>query len=187
MSLVAPPRIHLCQPVAAGHSRNVYAGHSRQGHLRVSDAGGSRRSYRNGRASAVAEGTPFPEGPPESSVGGVPGWHHPAHLLASSRGSLSVLRDFRPGLSSTSRGSGVTKLLFPFFPSMSLTVLALNLHARLASILALNLHVRLAARLGLPTRGYQRLRGRARGVRRSVAHGHSLRLVPEERERERVY
>ena len=60
-------------------------------------------------SSAVAEGTPFPEGPPESSVGGVPGWHHPAHLLASSRGSLSVLRDFRPGLSSTSRGSGVTK------------------------------------------------------------------------------
>jgi hypothetical protein len=39
------------------------------------DAGGSRRSYRSGRASAVAEGTPFPEGPPKSSVGGVPGWH----------------------------------------------------------------------------------------------------------------
>jgi len=28
----------------------------------VSDAGGSRRSYRNGRASAVEEGTPFPTG-----------------------------------------------------------------------------------------------------------------------------
>jgi len=38
--------------------------------------GGSRRSYRNGRASAVAEGgTPFPEGLPKSWVGGVPCWH----------------------------------------------------------------------------------------------------------------
>ena len=56
-------------------SLNVAAGHSRRGHVWVSDAGGSRRSYRNGRAFAVAEGTPFPEGPPESSVGGFPGWH----------------------------------------------------------------------------------------------------------------
>ena len=61
--LVAPAKN---PPVPA----NVAAGHSRRGHLRVSDAGGSRRSYRNGRASAVAEGTPFPEGPPKSSVGG---------------------------------------------------------------------------------------------------------------------
>jgi hypothetical protein len=53
---------------------NVAAGHSRWS-LRVSDAGGSRRSYRNGRASAVAEGTPFPKGPPKSSVGGTPGWN----------------------------------------------------------------------------------------------------------------
>ena len=52
-------------------------------------------------SSAVAEGTPFPEGPPKSSVGGgfLAGTCHPAHVLASSRGSLSVLRDFRPGLS----------------------------------------------------------------------------------------
>jgi hypothetical protein len=79
--------------------------------LRVSDAGGSRRSYRNGRASAVAEGIAgitFPKGPPKSSVGGTPGWN----LLPSARRYgwpppglyLSVLRDFRPGLSSTSRG-----------------------------------------------------------------------------------
>ena len=80
---------------------------------------------------------------------------------------------------------------------MSLTILALNLHARLASILALNLHVRLAARLGLPTRGYQRLRectaeygpwqqptpSRLCCVDGSdlVAHVHSLRLVRRER------
>ena len=32
----------------------VAAGHSRPGSFRVSDAGGSRRSYRNSRASAVA-------------------------------------------------------------------------------------------------------------------------------------
>ena len=63
---------------------NVAAGHSRRGHLRVSDAGGSRGSYRNCRASAVAEGTPFPEGPPESSVGGAPGWH----LSSSARAGL---------------------------------------------------------------------------------------------------
>ena len=49
---------------------NVAAGHSRRGHLRVSDAGGSRRSYRNGRASAVAEGTPFPRGPKSRLWGG---------------------------------------------------------------------------------------------------------------------
>ena len=63
-------------------SYSVAAGHSRRGHIRVSDAGGSRRSYRNGRAAAVAEGTPFPEGPPESSVGGVPGWHLSSSALA---------------------------------------------------------------------------------------------------------
>ena len=48
---------------------------TRQGHHRVSDAGGSRRSYRSGRASVVAEGNPFPEGAPKWSVGGFPGWH----------------------------------------------------------------------------------------------------------------
>jgi len=53
---------------------NVAAGHS-QWSLRVSDVGGSRRSYRNGRASAVAEAIPFPKGTPKSSVGGTPGWN----------------------------------------------------------------------------------------------------------------
>jgi len=46
---------------------NVPAGHSRQG----SGAGGPRRSYRNVRASAVAEGTPFPEGPQGRLWGGL--------------------------------------------------------------------------------------------------------------------
>ena len=95
---------------------NVAAGHSRWS-LRVSDAGGSRRSYRNGRASAVAEGTSFPQGTPESSVGGTPGWN----LSSSARRYgwpppglyLSVRRDFRPGLSSASRGSGVANLQWP--------------------------------------------------------------------------
>ena len=66
-------------------AHNVAAGHSRRGSLRVSDAGGSRRSYRNGRVdSAVAESTPFPKGPPKS---GTPGWHllSSARRLASSR------------------------------------------------------------------------------------------------------
>jgi hypothetical protein len=68
----------------------------------VSDAGGSRRSYKNGRASAVAEGTPFSKGPPKSSVVGTPGWN----LLSSARRYgwpppslyLSVRRDLRSGL-----------------------------------------------------------------------------------------
>ena len=93
-------------------SLNVAAGHSRQGHLRVSDAGGSRRSYRNGRAKFCScRGHPLSRGAPKVVGGGgfLAGTCHPAHVLASSRGSLSVLRDFRPGLSSTSRGSGVTK------------------------------------------------------------------------------
>ena len=47
-------RVRRQSPGLAAHA----TGHSRQGHLRVSDAGGSRRSYRNGRASAVAEGAP---------------------------------------------------------------------------------------------------------------------------------
>ena len=67
-------------------------------------------SYRNGRASAVAEVTPFPKGPSKSSVGGTPGWN----LSTSARRYgwpppglyLSVRRDFRLGLSSASRGSG---------------------------------------------------------------------------------
>jgi hypothetical protein len=54
---------------------------------------------------------PFPEGPPKWSVGGFPGTCHPAHVLASSRDCLSVFGAFRPGLSPTSRGSGVTKLM----------------------------------------------------------------------------
>ena len=49
-------------------SHNVAAGHSRQGHLRVSDAGGSRRSHRNGRASALSRGAP-------KVVGGGVSWH----------------------------------------------------------------------------------------------------------------
>jgi hypothetical protein len=80
--------------VAAGHSRwSTYhaptlpavpscarADHS-PGGLRVSDAGGSRRSYRNGRASAVAEGTPTPRGPQSRRWGGrLAGTCHPAHV-----------------------------------------------------------------------------------------------------------
>jgi hypothetical protein len=43
---------------------------------------------------------PFPRGPQSRRWGGfLAGNCHPAHVLASSRGSLSVLRDFRPGLS----------------------------------------------------------------------------------------
>jgi hypothetical protein len=78
-------------------SHNVAAGHSCRGHLRVSDAGGWRRSYRSGRASAVAEGTPFPEGPPESSVGGFPGWH----LSSSACAGLLPGSPAGPGASST--------------------------------------------------------------------------------------
>jgi hypothetical protein len=63
--------------------------------------------------SAVAEGTPFPKGPPKSSVGRTPGWN----LLSSARRygwprpglDRSVRRDFRPGRSPASRGSGVAK------------------------------------------------------------------------------
>ena len=74
-------------------------------------------SYRNGRASAVAEGTPFPKGLPKSSVGGTPGWN----LSFSARRYrwpppglyLSVRCDFHPGLPSASRGSGVAKLPWP--------------------------------------------------------------------------
>jgi hypothetical protein len=58
-----------------------------------------------------------PKGPPRSAVGGTPGWNHAEPFiqrtlvrLASSRSYLSVRRDFRPVLSSASRGSGVTKL-----------------------------------------------------------------------------
>jgi hypothetical protein len=91
------PRIHLCRPspvdraAAAPGVAYVAAGHSRRGSLQVNDAGGSRRSYRNGRVdSAVAESTPFPKGSPKLSVGGTPGWH----LLSSARryglGYLSV-------------------------------------------------------------------------------------------------
>ena len=59
------PRVHLCQP-----------------RLRVCEVGGLRRSYRNGRASAVAEGTPFPQGTPESRRWGerLAGTCHPAHV-----------------------------------------------------------------------------------------------------------
>ena len=58
-----PPRIHLVP------AYNLAAGNSRRSSLRVSDAGGSRRSYRNGRVdSAVAESTPFPK---------VVGWGNP--------------------------------------------------------------------------------------------------------------
>ena len=49
---------------------DVAAGHSRQGHLRVSNAGGSRRSYRNGRASALQRAPPFPRGPQSRLWGG---------------------------------------------------------------------------------------------------------------------
>ena len=82
---------------------NVPAGHSRQGHLLVSGAGGPRRSYRNVRASAVAEGTPFPEGPQGRLWGGLLSSSARAGLLP---GCLSVLRDFRPGLSPTSEREG---------------------------------------------------------------------------------
>jgi hypothetical protein len=51
----------------------VAAGHSGRGSLRVSDAGGSRRSYRNGRVdSAVVESTLFPK-----VVGGGDAWLAP--------------------------------------------------------------------------------------------------------------
>ena len=79
-------------------SLNVSAGHSRRVHLRVSDAGGSRRSYRNGRASAVAEGTPFPKGPQSRQWGGfLAGTCHPAHVLASCLEGLLVITDSLPG------------------------------------------------------------------------------------------
>jgi hypothetical protein len=67
-------RLHQIAPAKSPpmQAYDVAASHSRWS-LQVSDVGGSRKSYRNGRASAVAEGTPFPKGPPESSVGGTPG------------------------------------------------------------------------------------------------------------------
>ena len=54
--------------------------------------------------SAVAESTPFPKGPPKSSVEGTPrcGWPPPGV-------DLSVRHNFRPGRSSASRGSGGAK------------------------------------------------------------------------------
>jgi hypothetical protein len=58
----------------------------------VSDAGGSRRSYRNGRVnSAVEEGTPFPKGPPKSSVGGMPGVDGTSRVLGFLRGWFTVV------------------------------------------------------------------------------------------------
>ena len=58
-------------------SLNVAAGHSRQGHFRVIDAGGSRRSYRNGRAKFCScRGHPLSRGAPKVvGGGGVPCWH----------------------------------------------------------------------------------------------------------------
>jgi hypothetical protein len=64
-------------------------------------------------AVTVAESTPLPKGPQMSSVGGTPGWSSssarwygwPPHGL-----DLTVRRDFRPGRSPASRGSGVAKL-----------------------------------------------------------------------------
>ena len=57
---------------------------------------------------------PFPKGPPKSSVGGTPGWNRSSsarrHGWPPPGVFVSVRRDFRPGLSSASRASGVTKL-----------------------------------------------------------------------------
>ncbi len=89
-------RVHLCQPTIA-----------------------AEMTYRNVLGSAVPEGTPFPKGSPKSLVGGMPGWN----LSSSARrygpycwppglcDSLdrSVRRDFRPGRSSASRGSGFSQ------------------------------------------------------------------------------
>jgi hypothetical protein len=76
--------------------------------------------------SAVAEGTPFPKGPPKSSVRGTPGWN----LLSSARRygwpplslDRSVHRDFRPGQFPASRGSGVAMLSKPSSRSAGCTV-----------------------------------------------------------------
>jgi hypothetical protein len=65
--------------------------------------------------SAVPDSTPFPKGPSKSSVGGTPGWSSSSarwYGWPPPGVDLSVRRDFRPGRSSASRGSGVSKLPF---------------------------------------------------------------------------
>ena len=42
---------------AYNERENVVAGHSRRGSLRVSNAGGSRRSYKNGRVDSAVAGS----------------------------------------------------------------------------------------------------------------------------------
>ena len=98
---------------------NVPAGHSRRGSVRVSDAGGSRRSYRNGRVdSAVAESTSFPKGPPKSWGGRLAGTCCPARvgtagLLPGSSVSCVISARAYPPLQS----SGVTKPMATAFIS----------------------------------------------------------------------
>jgi hypothetical protein len=88
--------------------------------LRVSDAGGSRRSYRNGRVLlCLGKEHPPPQGlgrehPSKSSVGGTPGWSSASARWYGQPSpgvcvNLSVRRNFRPGRSPASRGSGVAK------------------------------------------------------------------------------
>ena len=81
----------------------------------MSDARGSRRSDRNCVFdSAVPESTPFLKGPSKSSVGGTPGWSSSsARWYGWPPGvDCSVRRDFRPGRSSASRGSDISKRPF---------------------------------------------------------------------------
>jgi hypothetical protein len=94
---------------------NVAAGHSRWSiRLRVSDAGGSRRSYRNGRVWLCrGRGHPLPQRALRV-VGVGDAWLEPS---SSARWygfpppgvDRSAHRDFRPGRSPASRGSGVAK------------------------------------------------------------------------------